>query len=187
MHKRQNLRNSLRKTMRQKRMALSQSQHACWSSAIVKHLQENLLPQSIGFCMPIFNEADILPLIFNYQKQGIATAMAKVVEKNAPLIFIPWKKNAPLAKDICGILAPIENQTMIPQMLLVPLLAFDAQGFRLGYGGGYFDRTLAQNCFYSVGVGFEMNRVQSVWPQEHDQALHAVVTEKGFFEFPRST
>lgn len=181
-------RQNLRQQMKQKRTHLSDAAHAEFSGAIVKHLRVSLKPPvSVGFCMPILNEPNVLPIILEWQQQGIATAMAKVIQKNAPLIFVPWQKNDPLVPDACNILAPVSYQNTIPQILLIPLLAFDSQGFRLGYGGGYFDRTLAQNCFYSVGVGFEMNRVQSVWPQEHDQALHAVVTEKGFFEFPRST
>ena len=184
-----NIRQNLRQIMKEKRAALSQTTHAEFSAAIVKHLRHSLkmlaLKKSVGFCMPIQNEPNILPFILESQKKGIVTAMAKVLAKNAPLIFVPWKDGEPLEPDACGIPAPILNEKILPEILLIPLLAFDENGFRLGYGGGYFDRTLAENDFYSVGIGFEMNRVDSVFPQSYDQPLNAVVTENGFFEFPR--
>lgn len=67
--------------------------------------------------------------------------------------------------------------------MLIPVNAFDAAGFRIGYGGGYFDRTLAAlpSSTLSIGVGFELSRVETVHPQPHDQRLGAVVTEAGVF------
>lgn len=174
--------------MKQKRTQLAAATRAEFSSAIVKHLRDSLKLKRgdcVGFCTPIQNEADILPIILEWQGQGVITAMAKVIKKNAPLAFIPWLKNEPLKPDACGILAPIADDKIIPQILLIPLLAFDKEGFRLGYGGGYFDRTLAEGDFYAVGIGFELNRVDSVFPQKHDQKLNAIATEAGFFKFPR--
>ena len=70
---------------------------------------------------------------------------------------------------------------MLPNIILLPLVAFDRQGFRLGYGGGYFDRTLAALVPrpLAIGVGFELARVADIRPQAHDLPLDAVVTEAG--------
>lgn len=183
-----NNRQNLRELMKQKRTQLAAATRAEFSSAIVKHLRDSLKLKkgdTVGFCTPIQNEPDILPLVLHWQEQGVITAMAKVVAKNAPLFFIPWRQNEALCSDACGILAPLSNKGVIPQILLIPLLAFDSQGFRLGYGGGYFDRTLAEHNFYAVGIGYEMNRVVSIFAQKHDKKLNAIATEAGFFKFPR--
>jgi 5,10-methenyltetrahydrofolate synthetase len=69
---------------------------------------------------------------------------------------------------------------VVPQLVLVPLNAFDAAGYRIGYGGGYFDRTLAETPMIAVGVGFEIGRVESALPQAHDKPMDWIVTEEGF-------
>ena len=86
-----------------------------------------------------------------------------------------------MSVDRHGIPIPADGATLIPDVVLLPLVAFDARGFRLGYGGGYFYRTLAGLAPrpFSIGVGFEVARVDSIQPQEHDIPLDAVVTEAG--------
>jgi len=78
---------------------------------------------------------------------------------------------------------PVEAIELLPDQVLVPLVAFDAQGYRLGYGGGYFDRTLAALAPppATIGVGFEVGRVDSIAPEAHDIPLDHIVTEAGFF------
>jgi 5,10-methenyltetrahydrofolate synthetase len=75
----------------------------------------------------------------------------------------------------------------VPDVALVPLNAFDARGYRLGYGGGYFDRTLAVMRMVTVGVGFELGRENNVLPQAHDHAMHWLVTEAGIFHGARDS
>lgn len=84
-----------------------------------------------------------------------------------------------MAEDRHGIPIPAGDETIVPDVVLLPLVAFDAQGYRIGYGGGYFDRTLAALSPrpFSVGVGFELGRINSVHPQPHDIPLNALVTE----------
>jgi 5,10-methenyltetrahydrofolate synthetase len=86
-----------------------------------------------------------------------------------------------MSADRYGIPIPQDDAELIPDIVLLPLLAFDAQGFRLGYGGGYFDRTLATMVPrpLAIGVGFELGQVPDIRPQAHDIGLDAVVTEAG--------
>jgi len=86
-----------------------------------------------------------------------------------------------LALDRYGIPFPAHGEEVAPEVALVPLNAFDARGYRLGYGGGYFDRTLAAIQMVAVGVGFELGRENDVLPQAHDRAMHWLVTEAGVF------
>ena len=93
-----------------------------------------------------------------------------------------------MEEDRHGIPTPAIGDFVQPQALLIPLAAFDAAGFRLGYGGGYFDRTLAglQPRPLAIGVGFELCRVASIHPEPHDERLDAVVTEAGVVTFGRT-
>ena len=90
-----------------------------------------------------------------------------------------------MVTDRYGIPSPADGDFLQPQALLIPLLAFDASGFRLGYGGGYFDRTLAnlRPRPLAIGIGFELCRVETVHPEAHDERLDAVITEEGITRF----
>jgi 5-formyltetrahydrofolate cyclo-ligase len=85
--------------------------------------------------------------------------------------------------DRYGIPTPAHGDFLIPEVLLLPVNGFDAAGYRIGYGGGYFDRTLASLLPRPlvVGVGFELARLDSISPEPHDQRLDAMVTEAGVF------
>ena len=93
--------------------------------------------------------------------------------------FRPWVPGAAMVLDRHGIPHPAAAAEVVPEVVLVPLNAFDAAGYRLGYGGGYFDRTLAQLDTVAIGVGFELGRVPSTWPQSHDRPMQWIVTEAG--------
>lgn len=95
--------------------------------------------------------------------------------------FHEWRPDSIMATDRHGIHFPTSGAALIPDMLLIPVNAFDDRGFRIGYGSGYFDRTLASlvPLPLSIGVGFELARVASIHPQPHDIPLDAVVTEAG--------
>jgi 5,10-methenyltetrahydrofolate synthetase len=88
-----------------------------------------------------------------------------------------------LAPDRYGIPTPLAGDFVQPDLILLPLNGFDTAGYRLGYGGGYFDRTLAvlSPRPLAVGVGFEINRVGSIRPESHDQRLDWIITEAGSF------
>jgi len=106
-----------------------------------------------------------------------------VVGADAPLAFSAWQAGAELVDDAYGIPVPARFEVVVPEVVLVPLNAFDAAGYRLGYGGGFFDRTLAalRPAPVSVGLGFELGRVPSIRPEAHDMPLDWIVTERGTF------
>jgi 5-formyltetrahydrofolate cyclo-ligase len=82
---------------------------------------------------------------------------------------------------------PAERQVVSPTALLVPLVGFDEQGYRLGYGGGYYDRTLAASKPrpLAIGLGYEFGRLATIHPQPHDAPMDAIVTEAGVRRFER--
>jgi 5,10-methenyltetrahydrofolate synthetase len=178
-------RRSLRRDAIARRMALARDDHARRSQAICRLLTANfpqLAALRVGFCWPVNNEPDVRAALETWRAAGdaaFAALLPVVVAAGAALAFRPWQADTALAADRYGIPTPVAGDFLKPQALLIPLAAFDAAGFRLGYGGGYFDRTLAalRPRPLAIGVGFELSRVDSVFPEPHDERLDAVVTE----------
>jgi 5-formyltetrahydrofolate cyclo-ligase len=104
------------------------------------------------------------------------------------MVFREWTPSTRMVMGEHGIPTVAEGDIVFPQIVLVPVNAFDQKGYRLGYGGGYFDRTLAALIPrpFAIGVGFELSRVESIYPHAQDLALNAVVTDGGVETFPES-
>ena len=166
------------------RMALAADSRLALSTSIETHLLQlltPLAPQTLAFCAAIRGEFDAQPLVSLLIKRGWRAAMPIVQAPDTPMTFRDWTPGVPMGADRYGIPIPAEGRALVPDIVLLPLVAFDNQGFRLGYGGGYFDRTLATLVPrpLSIGVGFEIARVKDIHPQEHDIRLDAIVTEAG--------
>lgn len=180
-------RRALRREMVARRAALDVAEHDALSARIVAHLAATLpVPRIVAFCWPIKHEPDVRSVIPHWAALGASAALPVVVAEDAPLAFRLWTPETPLAADRYGIPMPISGDFVQPDMLLLPLNGFDADGYRLGYGGGYFDRTLAALSPrpLAVGVGFETNRLPTIRPESHDQRLDWLVTESGAVSLP---
>jgi 5,10-methenyltetrahydrofolate synthetase len=141
-------------------------------------------PPNLGFCWPHQGEFDARGLVARLLARGWTTCLPVVVAEEAPLAFRPWTPDTPLAPDRYGIPTPTAGEFVTPGVLLVPLVAVDARNYRIGYGGGFFDRTLAAlaaagHRATAIGVGFELARVADTLPGPHDIPLDFVVTERG--------
>ena len=137
-------------------------------------------PRVVAFYFPIKSEIDITPLAETVSREfGMGVALPRVVSEGTPLTFNLWDiEEGQLTKDIKGIPCS-DNHEVSPDLILVPLLAFDQQGNRLGYGEGYYDRTLAEYPeSVKVGVGYSFQQVEYLDADEHDVKMHAIVTEK---------
>lgn len=177
-------RRGLRREMVARRAALSVAEHDALSARIVAHALAALpAPVVAAFCWPIKHEPDVRGLLTTWARAGVRTALPVVVAEGQALAFREWTPETPLAPDRYGIPTPTAGEWLTPEMILLPLNGFDAAGYRLGYGGGYFDRTLAALAPrpLAVGVGFEINRIDSIQPEAHDQRLDWIVTENGAF------
>lgn len=131
---------------------------------------------------PLRGEPDLRPWLARQHEAGHTCVLPVVVEKGSPLVFRRWSPGCAMEKSFWNIPVPAARQEFTPQLLLAPVVGFDARCYRLGYGGGYFDRTLAQlqasgAHFHVVGVGFESARLPSIQPLPHDIALQAIVTD----------
>lgn len=131
---------------------------------------------------PMRGEPDLRPVLARLHEAGHITVLPVVVQKNAPLAFRRWHPGAAMEKGFWNIPVPVDPESFTPQILFAPVVGFDTQCYRLGYGGGYFDRTLEllrslQVQFHAIGVGFAATELASIHPLPHDIALDAVVTE----------
>jgi 5-formyltetrahydrofolate cyclo-ligase len=130
--------------------------------------------------MPMRTEIDPLPAMAAHQGPvGVPVIMGKAM----PLRFREWTPGAAMVEGAFKALIPAEGAWVEPEVLIVPLLSFDARGYRLGYGGGFYDRTLeglrARHGVLAVGFAFAAQEVDEVPIDATDQRLDAVVTEQG--------
>jgi 5-formyltetrahydrofolate cyclo-ligase len=134
---------------------------------------------------PMGDEIDPLPALRALAERGHPLGLPTMPGKARPLVFRSWQPGDRLADGGFGTRVPLEGAPeVIPQVLLVPLLAFDRAGYRLGYGGGFYDRTLEalrarDPDTYAVGVAYLAQEVEAVPRDAYDQRLDAVVTEQG--------
>ncbi|NQU60979.1 MAG: 5-formyltetrahydrofolate cyclo-ligase [Rhodospirillales bacterium] len=136
---------------------------------------------------PMANEIDVRPLMKELHGQDRAVALPVVAGAAKPLIFRRWVPGMELEEGGFGTHHPgPEAPEIIPGILLVPLLAFDAQGFRLGWGGGFYDRTLAElraaGTVLAVGVAYSGQKVDRVPKDSHDEALDWIITDRDVLE-----
>lgn len=134
-----------------------------------------------GYC-PIGSELDPTPLLLRLAARGARLALPVVVAKNAPLAFRAWAPGEPLIPGVYGARIPAKEDPRRPEILIAPLLAFDRTGARLGYGGGYYDRTLAalraEGPARAIGFAFAAQERAALPAEATDQRLDAVVTER---------
>ena len=142
---------------------------------------------------PVGEEFDIKPLIEALHARGCVCVLPVVTVKHMPLTFRVWTPGMPFIVSSFGIPEPGPDcPPATPDISIVPLLAFDDEGFRLGYGGGYYDRTIEQlrllqrdPPYVTVGVGFEGQRAESLPHERFDQPLDWILTEQQARRFAR--
>lgn len=185
-------RRSLRRSLIERRQALPYEEYTRLSALLRAHLRAGfpqLSGMRVAFCWPVRQEPDLKPLLEEWigaGSPGFTALLPVVIEENAALAFRSWSPGVPLAADRYGIPTPSSGDFIVPDALLLPVNAFDGAGYRLGYGGGYFDRSLAaldstHRRPLAIGVGFELSRVDSIRPEAHDLPLDAIVTELGVY------
>lgn len=169
------------------RRALSVEARRDWGQALMRHLH-SLLPHVPGWgagtvfsaYWPIKGEADLRPLMADLHAQGIRIALPLVETKAAPLVFRQWTPDTTMVRGDWNIpVPPPDSPVVTPLVSLAPLVGWEDGGYRLGYGGGYFDRTLAGVHPFTIGVGLQSARLATIFPQPHDIALNVIVTEDG--------
>jgi 5-formyltetrahydrofolate cyclo-ligase len=143
-------------------------------------------PSVVAAYWPMQDEPDLRPLLTQWAEAGITVALPAVRERDQPLEFRPWAPDAPMQEGAYGILEPLAGAPVRPDLVLVPTLGYTRHGDRVGYGGGYYDRTLAAltasgHPYTAIGVAWSCGRLdESHVPEAHDVRLHAVLTPDGW-------
>jgi 5-formyltetrahydrofolate cyclo-ligase len=186
----QALKNDLRAAAFTRRDALDGSQRAAAAQALALHATRfEVGPGCIvaGFSA-IRTEIDPSALMDALHARGAALALPVAVGRGQPLVFRAWTKDTVLVRGLYGILEPSSDAEEVePDIVLVPLAAFDRRGHRLGYGGGYYDRTLQglrkTRRITAAGLAFSVQEIGKLPADAHDEPLDLVLTERDVIDF----
>lgn len=178
-----------RNRLRAARLALSVAERRQIGAALAGHLRQVLQDRFGGApdlvfsaYWPIKGEPDLRPLMAELHRSGVTVALPLVETRAAPLAFRRWTPDTRMVRGDWNIpVPPPEAPAVTPDIALAPLVGWTADGFRLGYGGGYFDRTLAalRPKPFVIGIGLEAAQLTTIYPQPHDIPLDLIVTENG--------
>ena len=168
------------------RMASSAAQLDHWRRRMDGYLElsfPGLARCRLAFCWPIKGEYDARHFARTARERGALTALPVVVAPKKPLVFREWHPGVKLAHGPLDIPYPVDSPEVQPDAVLLPMNGWDHQGYRLGYGAGFFDRTLAALAKRPVviGVSYEFARLDTIYPQPWDIPMDYVVTERGVY------
>ena len=137
----------------------------------------------LAFCWPIKHEYDARHFARTLRERGALTALPVVVAPKKPLVVREWHPGVKLAVGALNISYPVDSPEIQPNAVILPMNGWDAQGYRLGYGAGFFDRTLASLAKrpVTIGVSYELAKLDTIFPQAWDIPLDYVVTERGVY------
>ncbi len=176
----------LRAAMRARRRDLAALYPAAAEDAALHLPLESLPPFAVAAGYHALGaELNPWPVLRRLAASGARLALPAATAADAPLAFRGYADGQALAPDAARIPAPAADaEVLVPQLVIAPLLAFDADGFRLGQGGGYYDRTLwalrANGPLFVIGLAYAGQRIDRVPREPHDQPLDAILTEKGY-------
>jgi 5-formyltetrahydrofolate cyclo-ligase len=182
--------NDLRAAALARRDALSGGQRMAAAQAIaLRGLSIEIMPGAVvaGYS-PIRSEIDPAPLMQELAARGMRLALPVIAARDSPLGFRRWAVNDKLLRGPLGILEPSPDAAeIVPDIVLVPLAAFDPLGHRIGYGAGHYDRTLARlrdsKEIIAIGLAFAVQEIETIPALPHDVTLDYVLTETQLFDF----
>jgi len=185
---------AFRKTKRSELLERRGALHLDERKAHAASLTEQLLAAvelracpALGFYWPIRGELDLRDIASRHVEAGGTAALPVVVAKNAPVEFWQWEPGAAMQRGFWNIPVPAVRRVVVPDALLIPLVGYDEAGYRLGYGGGYYDRTLASRTPLPlrIGVGYDEAELPTIYPQPHDIPMSMIVTQRRVLQFAR--
>ena len=163
------------------RLAMDADSRASQTQAMARDLDDLIAAHSaaiVSVYWPIRGEPDLRPWMRSRFERGIRIALPVAVELHRPLAFREWHPDARLARGLWKIPYPADGIEVTPGILLAPVVGFDGEGYRLGYGAGFFDRTLAALSPrpVAIGVGYASGRIETIFPQSYDIPMDWIVT-----------
>jgi 5-formyltetrahydrofolate cyclo-ligase len=163
------------------RLELSADYRAAQTSAIASDLNRLILSTSgtvVSVYWPIKAEPDLRPWMQAMSERGVHIALPVALALGQPLMFREWRPNARMARGLWNIPYPGDGAELVPSVVIAPVVGFDKNCFRLGYGGGFFDRTLAgfDATPLVIGVGYAGALIATIFPQSHDIPMDWILT-----------
>ena len=147
--------------------------------------KEKIIKKNIGGYYPVNYEVDDLQILKEFEKKNFNISLPKI-KKNFDMNFYKWSFDKPLKINKYGIPESDSNILIYPDVLLVPLLAFDKKLNRLGYGGGYYDRLIQKlekkKNILKIGLGLTVQKINKVPINKYDQKLDYIITDKGIIK-----
>lgn len=155
--------------------------HAGRISAQLREIIGDVRGVTVSTYWPFRGEPDLRDLMAAVAAGGGWCALPVVVERGRPLVFRLWAPGEPLERGVWNIPVPAAGAEVVPDVVIAPVVGFDPEAYRLGYGGGFFDRTLAALASRPrvIGVGYALAAIPTIYPQPHDVPLDKIVTEDG--------
>lgn len=180
-------RKSMRQQIIKQRLALSTNDRLLLTGKIIRGLDAvvgNIQDKIVSVYWPFQGEPNLLDWMESVIRRGTQIALPIVIEKHHPLLFKSWVPGEKLEKGIWNIPVPVDGKPVTPDIVIAPLVAFDTHLYRLGYGGGFFDRTLASFPVkpIAIGVGYEITKIPTIFPQPHDVPMNLIVTEHQIYQ-----
>jgi len=168
------------------RMALSSAEHTAASAEISKRLATLFAPMPralVGAYWPFRREYNVIAFLEWLTERRHEVALPVVIGKGQPLEFRRWTRDMEMVSGVYDIPYPARGEPVHPTTLIIPMVGFDEAGYRLGYGGGFYDRTIASYAAkpLCVGTGFELGRLPTIHPLPHDLPMDHIVTGKGLW------
>lgn len=170
-----------RKRLLAARNEMSPDDRLCLSQKIAGQLETLIAPgagQIISLYWPFRGEPDLRQWMHAAHSAGARIALPVVAARNRPLVFREWAPGARMERGVWNILQPADGEPVAPTVVIAPLVGHDPDCFRLGYGGGYFDRTLAAASPrpLAIGVGAPSSAITTIFPQPHDIPMDMIAT-----------
>jgi 5-formyltetrahydrofolate cyclo-ligase len=166
------------------RVAISDQTREAWTQRIIASLEPIAMAAAgpVSFYWPFRGEPNLRPLMRRMVAAGKVVALPVVLQPRHPLEFRPWTPGCEMELGVWNIPIPDTKERVMPRLILAPVVGFDPRRYRLGYGGGFFDRTLAslRGARTVIGIGYDSQAIPTIHPMDHDIAMDRIVTESGF-------
>ena len=166
------------------RQALPGDERKLLDGDIIDELERLIEPGPelrVSVYWPYRAEPNLQQLMLDWHAKGARIALPVVVKNSAPMIFREWTPGCAMDRGVLNIPIPAHGEEIIPNTVIAPLVGFDRQCYRLGYGGGFFDRTLAslESPALAIGIGHPGLELDTIYPQVYDIPMDIIITGKG--------